>query len=147
MSLKNDFYWWYRHKFVLAISAKGTNVSTTVCRSNFKYLYWTVKQQLAHHTITGCNINPGDLMGSGTISGDVSSLLVTATITNDFFPDVWLLWVITGTVVEGNEAFDTLGRFSAEVSGRWRHCHYEGRLRGRFLQYWIWHLRRKSPAC
>ena len=31
-----------------------------------------MKQQLAHHTVTGCNINPGDLMGSGTISGDVS---------------------------------------------------------------------------
>ncbi|KAJ8926102.1 hypothetical protein NQ315_009959 [Exocentrus adspersus] len=54
------------------ITPKGTNVSTTVCRSNFKYLYWTVKQQLAHHTITGCNVNPGDLMGSGTISGDTS---------------------------------------------------------------------------
>lgn len=59
----------------LVILAKGTNVSTTVCRSNFKYLYWTVKQQLAHHTITGCNVNPGDLMGSGTISGDVSHFL------------------------------------------------------------------------
>jgi fumarylacetoacetase len=41
----------------------------TVCRSNFKYLYWTMHQQLAHHTVTGCNINPGDLMASGTISG------------------------------------------------------------------------------
>lgn len=37
--------------------------------SNFKYLYWTMAQQLAHHTINGCNIRPGDLMGSGTISG------------------------------------------------------------------------------
>ena len=34
-------------------------------------MYWTMKQQLAHHTVTGCNINPGDLMGSGTISGEV----------------------------------------------------------------------------
>ncbi len=40
-----------------------------LCRSNFKYMYWTVQQQLAHHTVTGCNINPGDLLGSGTISG------------------------------------------------------------------------------
>ncbi|XP_030764907.1 fumarylacetoacetase [Sitophilus oryzae] len=54
------------------ITPKDSNVSTTVCRSNFKYLYWTVKQQLVHHTITGCNVNPGDLMGSGTISGDAS---------------------------------------------------------------------------
>jgi fumarylacetoacetase len=41
----------------------------TVCRSNFKYLYWSMAQQLAHHTITGCNLNPGDLLASGTISG------------------------------------------------------------------------------
>jgi fumarylacetoacetase len=41
----------------------------TVCRSNFKYLYWNMCQQLAHHTITGCNLRPGDLLASGTISG------------------------------------------------------------------------------
>ncbi len=38
-------------------------------KSNFKYLYWTMSQQLAHHTINGCNVRAGDLMGSGTISG------------------------------------------------------------------------------
>ena len=38
----------------------------------FQYMYWTPKQQLAHHSITGCNMQPGDLMGSGTISGPVS---------------------------------------------------------------------------
>jgi fumarylacetoacetase len=42
---------------------------TTVCESNLKYLYWTMKQQLVHHSITGCNMNPGDLLASGTISG------------------------------------------------------------------------------
>lgn len=42
---------------------------TTVSRSNFKYMYWTMAQQLAHHTINGCQINSGDMMGSGTISG------------------------------------------------------------------------------
>ena len=36
-----------------------------------QYMYWTMKQQLAHHTVNGCNINPGDLMASGTISGEV----------------------------------------------------------------------------
>jgi fumarylacetoacetase len=41
-----------------------------ICRSNFTNLYWTMKQQLAHHTITGCNLRPGDLMASGTISGN-----------------------------------------------------------------------------
>ncbi|WP_353103670.1 fumarylacetoacetase [Myroides odoratus] len=40
-----------------------------ICESNFKYLYWTMSQQLAHHTVNGCKINAGDLMGSGTISG------------------------------------------------------------------------------
>jgi fumarylacetoacetase len=41
----------------------------TVCRSNFKYMYWNVNQQLAHHTVNGCNIQVGDLYASGTISG------------------------------------------------------------------------------
>lgn len=42
---------------------------TVVCNSNFKYMYWTMAQQLAHHTVNGCPINAGDMMGSGTISG------------------------------------------------------------------------------
>ncbi|WBU88834.1 fumarylacetoacetase [Cellulophaga omnivescoria] len=42
---------------------------TTVSKSNFKYMYWTMAQQLAHHTINGCKVNSGDMMGSGTISG------------------------------------------------------------------------------
>lgn len=40
-----------------------------ICNSNYKYLYWSMQQQLAHHTVNGCNINVGDLMASGTISG------------------------------------------------------------------------------
>ncbi len=43
--------------------------ATSVCRSNVKYLYWNVNQQLAHHTVNGCNIQNGDLYASGTISG------------------------------------------------------------------------------
>jgi fumarylacetoacetase len=42
---------------------------TTVTKSNFKYLYWSMSQQLAHHTSNGCRVNSGDMMGSGTISG------------------------------------------------------------------------------
>lgn len=42
---------------------------TIVSRSNFKYMYWSMAQQLAHHTINGCRVNSGDMMGSGTISG------------------------------------------------------------------------------
>ena len=41
----------------------------TICRSNFRYMYWSMAQQLAHHTVNGCKINSGDMMGSGTISG------------------------------------------------------------------------------
>ena len=40
-----------------------------ICTSNFKHLYWNMSQQLAHHTVNGCNINVGDMMASGTISG------------------------------------------------------------------------------
>lgn len=42
---------------------------TVICQTNFKYMYWTMTQQLAHHTVSGCNVRIGDLMGSGTISG------------------------------------------------------------------------------
>ncbi len=40
-----------------------------ICQSNYKYMYWNMVQQLAHHTINGCNVRTGDLMASGTISG------------------------------------------------------------------------------
>lgn len=40
-----------------------------ISRSNFKYMYWNIRQQLAHHTIGGCNIRAGDMYASGTISG------------------------------------------------------------------------------
>ncbi|XP_017766633.1 PREDICTED: fumarylacetoacetase [Eufriesea mexicana] len=54
----------------LEVDIKPENgIASTVCRSNYKFQYWTPPQQLAHHTVTGCNINPGDLMASGTISG------------------------------------------------------------------------------
>jgi fumarylacetoacetase len=43
--------------------------ATTISRSNFKYMYWNMCQQLAHHTVNGCNIQVGDLYASGTISG------------------------------------------------------------------------------
>lgn len=43
--------------------------STVISRSNFKHMYWNVFQQLAHHTVNGCNIQVGDMYASGTISG------------------------------------------------------------------------------
>ncbi|WP_309612972.1 fumarylacetoacetase [Flavobacterium sp.] len=50
------------------IEPENTEVSL-VSKSNFKYMYWSMSQQLAHHTSNGCRINSGDMMGSGTISG------------------------------------------------------------------------------
>jgi fumarylacetoacetase len=38
-------------------------------RGNFKEMYWTIAQMLTHHTSNGCNLRPGDLLGSGTVSG------------------------------------------------------------------------------
>lgn len=50
-------------------SANPNPGAITICRSNFKYLYWTVSQQVAHHTVNGCNLQVGDVLASGTISG------------------------------------------------------------------------------
>ena len=52
----------------VAIRPEGSS-ETVVCRSNYKYMYWNMVQQLAHHTVNGCNLNVGDMMASGTISG------------------------------------------------------------------------------
>jgi fumarylacetoacetase len=43
--------------------------AATISRTNFGTMYWNIAQQLAHHTVSGCNTRIGDLMGSGTISG------------------------------------------------------------------------------
>lgn len=53
----------------VAIQPEGSAADSTVCRSNFKYMYWNLCQQLAHHTVNGCNVRAGDMMASGTISG------------------------------------------------------------------------------
>lgn len=48
---------------------ENSDEATVVCETNFKYMYWSMAQQLTHHTITGCKVEIGDMMGSGTISG------------------------------------------------------------------------------
>ena len=62
-----------RHTFDInlevEVAAAGQEQGLKVCASNFKHLYWTMAQQLAHHTVTGCNMDTGDLLASGTISG------------------------------------------------------------------------------
>jgi fumarylacetoacetase len=52
----------------VAIEPENSSESL-ICKSNFKYMYWNMAQQLTHHTVNGCNVRCGDLMGSGTISG------------------------------------------------------------------------------
>ena len=53
----------------LTAAEDRSGVPRTICKTNFKAMYWTMAQQLAHHTVSGCNTKVGDLMGSGTISG------------------------------------------------------------------------------
>jgi fumarylacetoacetase len=53
-----------------AALAPAGKAAVTIARTNFRTMYWTIAQQLAHHTASGCNTRVGDLMGSGTISGE-----------------------------------------------------------------------------
>lgn len=53
----------------VALRTEASKEDSIISRANFKYMYWTMKQQLAHHTVTGCNMKTGDLLASGTISG------------------------------------------------------------------------------
>ena len=41
----------------------------TICRTSYRHACWTIAQMVAHHTVNGCNLRPGDLFGSGTLSG------------------------------------------------------------------------------
>jgi len=59
----------YDIKLQVSIKGKEGKNAEVVSNSNAKYLYWSFTQQLAHHSSTGCNMRPGDLLGSGTISG------------------------------------------------------------------------------
>jgi len=53
----------------VGLRAGTMNEAQTICRTNFKYMYWSSVQQLMHHASSGCAMNVGDLLGSGTISG------------------------------------------------------------------------------
>jgi fumarylacetoacetase len=66
--LKVDGQKSYDIKLQVGIQPEGKE-ETVVANSNFKYMYWTMVQQLAHHTVNGCPVEAGDMMGSGTISG------------------------------------------------------------------------------
>ena len=53
----------------VSLKPQAASQATTISRTNFKTMYWSMAQQLAHHTVSGCNVNVGDVMGSGTVSG------------------------------------------------------------------------------
>jgi fumarylacetoacetase len=53
----------------VGLSTAEMNEAMRICRTNFKYMYWSSVQQLVHHASSGCAMNVGDVLGSGTISG------------------------------------------------------------------------------
>jgi fumarylacetoacetase len=55
--------------FEARLQTAKMNAPHVITRTNFRNLYWSISQQLAHHTVGGCNLQPGDLLASGTISG------------------------------------------------------------------------------
>jgi fumarylacetoacetase len=67
LRLTNDFT--YNIQLEASLQTAGMKDRHVITRTNFQNLYWSVSQQLAHHTIGGCNLEPGDLLASGTISG------------------------------------------------------------------------------
>ncbi|MCC6865944.1 MAG: fumarylacetoacetase [Ignavibacteria bacterium] len=67
LNSKDD--WAYDIKLDVYLKTQSENENIKISSSNFKYMYWNICQQLAHHTINGCNTRTGDMMASGTISG------------------------------------------------------------------------------
>ncbi|KAB0405116.1 hypothetical protein E2I00_016437 [Balaenoptera physalus] len=67
--LRHDQPYTFDINLSVTLKGEGMNQAATICRSNFKYMYWTMLQQLTHHSVNGCNLRPGDLLASGTISG------------------------------------------------------------------------------
>ena len=64
---KNDFT--FDIQLEARLQSAQMKAPHTITRTNFNNLYWSISQQLAHHTVGGCNLQPGDLLASGTISG------------------------------------------------------------------------------
>jgi len=92
--LKDPTYSSYDISLSVGIGSKDQSTDHIVCRSNFRNLYWDPAQQLVHHTVTGCVMQPGDILGSGTISGQDPS---------SFGSLLELSWKGTKEVVVGDE--------------------------------------------
>jgi fumarylacetoacetase len=67
--LRSPGPWALDIQLAVSIQPVGTSEATIVTRTNARHLYWNVCQQMAHHTINGCNLRTGDLLATGTISG------------------------------------------------------------------------------
>eukprot|EP00581_Thalassiosira_minuscula_P011802 CAMPEP_0183722918 /NCGR_PEP_ID=MMETSP0737-20130205/14722_1 /TAXON_ID=385413 /ORGANISM="Thalassiosira miniscula, Strain CCMP1093" /LENGTH=584 /DNA_ID=CAMNT_0025953165 /DNA_START=433 /DNA_END=2187 /DNA_ORIENTATION=+ len=67
--LQDPDYGSYDVNLTVSLQPKGASKPTQLCQSNLKHTYWTSTQQLVHHSVTGCPMNAGDLLASGTISG------------------------------------------------------------------------------
>ena len=65
LKFNNTFH--LKNTFDIQLMAKLNE--TTITNTNFKYMYWNIAQQVAHHTVNGCNLKIGDILASGTISG------------------------------------------------------------------------------
>jgi fumarylacetoacetase len=64
---KNDFT--FDIELEAQLQTSSMKAPHVITRTNFLNLYWSISQQLAHHTVNGCNLEPGDLLASGTITG------------------------------------------------------------------------------
>ncbi|KAJ3290559.1 hypothetical protein HDU79_003132 [Rhizoclosmatium sp. JEL0117] len=99
----------------------GSSQDYTISKTNLKYMYWSMKQQLAHHAVNGCNLNAGDLLGSGTISGpDNTSLgsLLEASLNGK--QDVVLSadGSVKRTFIEDGDSLTITGTCETEVNGK-----------------------------
>ncbi|KAI8615841.1 hypothetical protein BC830DRAFT_1120795 [Chytriomyces sp. MP71] len=65
----------YNLQLQATLKPAGQEKDFLLSKTNLKYMYWSMKQQLAHHAVNGCNMNAGDLLGSGTISGPTTDSL------------------------------------------------------------------------
>jgi len=67
--LQKEGHWTFDVDLKVGLQTPEMDAPHPVCQTNFRHMYWSVCQQLAHHTVNGCNMRPGDLLASGTISG------------------------------------------------------------------------------
>ena len=109
----------------VSLRAPQMNAPQSICRTNFKYMYWSSVQQLVHHASSGCAMNVGDLLGSGTISGPEKNQ--------------------RGSLLEiswnGTEPIELDWRRQAHVPGRRRFACHARLVPGRRLSRGIWRSR------